>query len=201
MRFDRPGFPLLILLGAALLAPAGTSAPAGASKIAGDFSLPDLNGKTIHLAEINAEHPVLVSFWATWCVPCPQEMQHLQRFHEQYGAKGLQILAISIDGPKTVSQVKPFVTGRRFTLPVLLDTNNDVKRLYQVSAVPSVCLLKPGRELAFHHVGYKPGDEIGLEREIRAVLGLGDETPAADDSTHASGAEADSADARGKPRP
>ncbi|MBP6875581.1 MAG: TlpA family protein disulfide reductase [Candidatus Eisenbacteria bacterium] len=137
-----------------------------------DFSLPDLNGKSVRLSEINKSEPVIVSFWATWCQPCPQEMQHLQRFYETYAKSGLKIVAISIDGPKTVSKVKPFVTGRSFTFPVLLDTNNDVKRIFQVSAVPTVCVLKPGGEVTFHHVGYKPGDEVALEQEIRKVLGL-----------------------------
>jgi len=141
-------------------------------KQAPDFSLPNLDGKTVRLSEVNKERPVLLSFWATWCVPCPQEMQHLQRCHEKYEQAGLRILAVSIDGPKTMSKVKPFVSGRRFTFPVLLDSNNDVYRLYQVSAVPSVCLLKPGGTAVLHHVGYKPGDEVGLEKEIRKILGL-----------------------------
>ncbi|MBM3318668.1 MAG: hypothetical protein FJY75_12530, partial [Candidatus Eisenbacteria bacterium] len=66
--------------------------------------------------------------------------------------------------------VKPFVEGRRFSFPVLLDTNNDVMRKYLVKAVPSVCLLKPGGEVAYHHVGYRPGDEVALGREIAKLV-------------------------------
>jgi len=180
---------------AALFAVAILSLAGGAiaqEKKAPDFKLADLDGKTVRFSELNREKPVLVSFWATWCVPCPQEMQHLQRFHERYAKDGLNILGISIDGTKTVSKVKPFVKGRGFTFPVLLDTNNDVMRLYQVSSVPSVCLIKPGGSLSFHHTGYKPGDEVGLEREIRSVLGLPAEEGCAPNSA-AAGSESSAA--------
>jgi len=176
-------------------------------KKAPDFTLPDLDGKPQHFAQLNSDKPVLISFWATWCVPCPQEMQHLQRFHQQYAKDGLRIVGISIDGTKTVSKVKPFVKGRGFTFPVLFDTNNDVMRLYQVSSVPSVCLVKPGGAIVFRHTGYKPGDEVGLEREIRAALGLpvegseakaGDKT--ADDASSQDAAAAPQDSTRAKDR-
>ena len=152
------------------LALAGLSQCAAAGDQAPDFKLPDLAGETIHLAEVDAENPVLVSFWATWCVPCPDEMKHLQRLYDEYRDEGLAVLAISIDGTKTVAKVKSFVNGRRFSYPVLYDTNNDVKRRYHVKAVPAIYLLRPGGELAYFHVGYRPGDEVALEKEIKSLL-------------------------------
>lgn len=186
MRAHRPPrhaavLPLFSLALAALTLLTGPLASSSAAAdVAPDFKLPDLGGAVVQLSQVNAEHPVLVSFWATWCVPCPEEMKHLQRFYEQYRERGLEILAISIDGTKTLAQVKPFVEGRRFTMPVLLDTNNDVKRSYLVKAVPSVYLLKPGGEVAYHHVGYRPGDETALEAEILKLLPAAETAPAAE---------------------
>jgi len=158
-----------LLTATAVLCLLGLGAASGGDQ-APDFELPDLKGETVHLAEINADRPVLVSFWATWCVPCPEEMKHLQRFYDQYREAGFTILAISIDGTKTVSKVKSFVQGRRFTYPVLLDTNNDVKRRYHVKAVPTVYLLAPGGEVVYHHVGYRPGDELALGKQLESVM-------------------------------
>jgi cytochrome c biogenesis protein CcmG/thiol:disulfide interchange protein DsbE len=150
----------ILLLAAAV--PAADRAP--------DFKLPDLKGETVQLSVANAKNPVLVTFWATWCVPCPEELKHVQKLYEQYKDRGLTVLAISIDGTKSVAQVKPFVDGRRFTFPVLLDTNNDAKRSFLVKAVPSLFLLKPGGEIAFQHVGYRAGDEVTLENEIKKLF-------------------------------
>jgi peroxiredoxin len=143
---------------------------AAAADRAPDFELPSLGGEMVKLSEISAQKAVLISFWATWCVPCPEEMKHVQRFYDQYKDAGFDVLAISIDGTKTVSKVKSFVQGRRFSFPVLLDTNNDVKRRYQIKAVPTVYLLRPGGEVVYHHVGYRPGDEVALEKEIKKLM-------------------------------
>lgn len=144
--------------------------PAQGVEKAPDFSLPSVAGDTVKLSAAYPKGPVVLSFWATWCVPCPEEMKQLQQLYDKYRERGLQVIATSIDGSKTVASVRPFVTGRRFTYPVLLDTNNDVKRLYQVTAVPTVFVINATGEIAYHHVGYRPGDEVELEKEIQKVL-------------------------------
>jgi peroxiredoxin len=159
---------LALLPGLLLSAPGAWGADA-----APDFSLPDLNGKTVRLSSVYAEGPVVLSFWATWCVPCPEEMKHLQRFYEKYKEKGLTVLAPAIDGSKTVSKVKPFVMGRRFTYPILLDTNSDVKRLYRVAVVPTIFIIDRNGQITYSHVGYRPGDEVELEKAIQKALGEG----------------------------
>lgn len=169
--------PWLLTLSLVLLLTGVTFAAAG--ETATDFSLPDLNGKAVKLSSVYAQGPVVVSFWATWCVPCPEELKHLQRFYEKYAADSLTVLAVAIDGPKTVAKVKPFVLGRRFTMPVLLDSNNDVKRLYRVPAVPTVYVLERGGTVSFTHTGYRPGDEVSLEKEIqKAIAADSTRTPA-----------------------
>ena len=157
-----------------------------------DFKLADTKSEFVQLSQVNAEHPVLVSFWATWCVPCPSEMVHLQRFYEKYQDRGFRVLGLAIDGTKSAAKVKPFIEGRRITFPILLDTNNDAKRSYMVKVVPTVYLLRPGGEIAYTHIGYRPGDEVALESEIQKVLAecAG---AAATDSAQSTSAPADSA--------
>ncbi|MES9935022.1 MAG: TlpA disulfide reductase family protein, partial [Sedimenticola sp.] len=47
-----------------------------------DFSLPDLDGRTVKLSEFRGKW-VVVNYWATWCPPCVEEMPELELFHSQ----------------------------------------------------------------------------------------------------------------------
>ncbi len=49
--------------------------------------------------------PVLVNFWATWCVPCVEEFPDVQRLRENYRARGLTVIAVSLDRPADTATV------------------------------------------------------------------------------------------------
>ena len=136
-----------------------------------DFSLKDLSGKMVSLSDLLESGPVVLDFWATWCGPCVKELPHIQSLHEEFSHKGITIVGISEDGTKTVSKVKPFVKTRRYTFPVLLDTNQKVMRMFKISSIPYVCIIDTTGELYYSHLGYKPGDEKELRNKILELLG------------------------------
>lgn len=74
-------------------------------KVAPDFALTSLDGKTIHLSDYRGK-AVLLNFWATWCEPCKIEMPWFVDLQQQYGPQGLQILGVAMDeaSPKEISQ-------------------------------------------------------------------------------------------------
>lgn len=153
---------LVAVLYLAPLAQAADQAP--------DFTLTDLGGKKVKLSDVYKDGPVLVSFWSTWCKNCPAEMKHFQRFYDKYKDQGLTVLSVSIDNSKTVAKVKPWIMGNRFSFPVLLDTNNDVMRLYHVRPVPHSFVVNQKGEIVYSHVGFRPGDEKGYEKTILELL-------------------------------
>jgi thiol-disulfide isomerase/thioredoxin len=61
--------------------------------------------------------PLLLNFWATWCVPCVTEMPLLDRFAREHAASGWQVLALAIDQP---DPVRRFLVERNIGLPVAL---------------------------------------------------------------------------------
>jgi cytochrome c biogenesis protein CcmG/thiol:disulfide interchange protein DsbE len=69
------------------------------------FSTPGLTGKV-----------VLVTFWATWCAPCQEELPMLSDYAREHAAQGLQVLSISLDTPDRLNQVKALAA--RFSFPV-----------------------------------------------------------------------------------
>lgn len=63
-----------------------------------DFTLPDLEGKPVSLAEFDGK-VLIVDFWGTWCQPCVMEIPHFIALQEKYADQGLAIVGINYEGP------------------------------------------------------------------------------------------------------
>ena len=160
----------LLVLGLLLTMTVGAAAGEKLSQ-APNFTLPDMNGKKVELKSLLGKGPVFIHFWATWCKPCLEELPYLDKMGQTYKDKGLAMVAISIDDPKTVNKVKSLVKSRRFKFLVLLDTAQEVSNLYHVQDVMPTDILLDAKGMIRHtHTGYKPGDEVTLEKEIAKLL-------------------------------
>jgi thiol-disulfide isomerase/thioredoxin len=111
---------------------AGTPRPAPA------FSLKDLNGRTVELADLKGK-VVLLDFWATWCAPCVAAMPRLQKLHQKHAAKGFAVVGVAID-EKGAEVVAPMVGKKKVTYPVLLGTEA-AWSAYGVKALPALFLI------------------------------------------------------------
>ena len=158
---NRPRLLLLILL---LLA----SGLAAADKAS--FRLRSLDGATVDLADLCAKGPVLLSFWATFCEPCKQEIPHLVDLVSHFQEQRLQLALITVDSPRSQKQVKPFVASKGWTMPVLLDPNGQTMKKLKGVNPPYTLLISPSGEVLYSHSGYKPGDEKRLEKELAELL-------------------------------
>ncbi len=144
--------------------------PETAATKAPDFVLPDLKGKNFRLYENLEQGPVVINFWATWCVPCIEEMKKVKKLYKKYSEEGVQFLAISVDDPKTVGRVKGFVKSHHYPFKILLDTNSEVLKLLQGTVPPYTVVLNKKGEIVYTHVGYRKGDEKKLEEQIQKLL-------------------------------
>ena len=135
-----------------------------------NVALKDLGGRRVALKDVLAAGPAVVSFWATWCHPCQEELKAMQRLHETYGGDGAAFVAVSIDDAKTTGKVKALVKGRKYTLTVLLDPEQAAMKAFGLSEVPGVFLLAQDGTRLYQHTGYKPGDEVALEEAVKAAL-------------------------------
>jgi peroxiredoxin len=136
-----------------------------------DFRAVDLNGDEVRLADVLGKGPIVVDFWATWCKPCIKELPYIQRMYDELSGRGLQVFAVSIDSPKSQSRVKPFIAGRKFTFPVLMDPGQDVfAKLQGKGSVPYVVVLDAEGRIRYRHTGYRPGDEKELEEVVLGLL-------------------------------
>jgi peroxiredoxin len=147
------------------------SFPAYAGEAASDFTLRDVNGTEMTLSSLKGK-VVILSFWATWCGPCKEEMPHLQAMYSELKDKGLVVLSIATDDARSASKVKPFVMSKGFTFPVLLDKESTVVGTYNPSkTLPYTVVIDKNGEVVRRTSGYNPGDEVELKTFLTGLVG------------------------------
>jgi thiol-disulfide isomerase/thioredoxin len=153
----------MVCLGLPLTAPAADYA-------APDWTLPTPDGEEVSLHDALERGPVVVAFWATWCIPCLKELPHLNDLAAEY-ADEATVLAVSVDNSKSMAKVGPLVRSRGWDdLVVALDAAGEVQQTLQVLAPPfTVVYDAAGREV-YRHEGYRPGDEEKLRAALEATL-------------------------------
>ena len=130
--------------------------------------LKTLDGKTTNLQDISKNNDlIVVSLWATWCVPCKNELDAISEVYSDWQDEtNVTLYAISVDDSRTVKRVKPLINGKDWDYEILLDTNNELKRALGAATVPLTLIIKNG-EIVYRHSGYTPGSEDDLYEEIK----------------------------------
>jgi peroxiredoxin len=139
----------------------------GTGQPAPDFALRTLDRQNVRLSEYRGE-VVLITFWATWCGPCQQELAALNGLYEKYNRAGLILLAVNIDDDQGRAAQMAHTLGIAF--PVLMDERKEVAQLYQVQNMPVTLLID--REGVVRHVydNYKSGNEKQYLEQLRELL-------------------------------
>ncbi len=136
-----------------------------------EISLKDLNGKEVSLASISEDKTVVVSLWATWCVPCMRELDTIADVYEDMQEEiNFELIAISVDDSRSTRRVKPAVMGKGWEYTVLLDPNNDVRRHLGNPNVPLTLIIKNGA-IVYRHSSFTPGAEDELFDKFKEIAG------------------------------
>ncbi|MEM6990095.1 MAG: TlpA disulfide reductase family protein [Myxococcota bacterium] len=152
----------------------GTSTPGEGGGDSLDISLPDTNGDIISPAAKQSDDVFILAFWATWCQPCQQELTKMSAMYGSMKERGLEIYAVSIDGPDTASQVVPWVEREAYPFPVLLDRETQVLTRYNPRGdIPYYVVLDAKGKVLKDHQGYMSGDMQDLESFLDGVLRAG----------------------------
>jgi thiol-disulfide isomerase/thioredoxin len=110
---------------------------------------------------------VILSLWATWCVPCIKELDAISEVYEDWQDEtNVELIAVSVDDSRTVKRVKSLINGKGWEYEILLDTNNDLKRALGASTVPLTLLIKDNK-IVYRHSGYSPGAEMELYEKVK----------------------------------
>ena len=133
-----------------------------------NFSLPGLDGKNVSLANFKGK-VVLLNIWATWCAPCVAEMPSMEKLYQELKGKDFELLAISVD-ESGAEAVKPFVEKYKLGFPVLLDTNGEIKNLYQATGIPESFIIDKGGMIVEKIIGPRDWASSEAIRYFRNII-------------------------------
>jgi len=148
---------LFMLLFCLAFALTGCSSGIDKGSVAPDFTLTDLDGKSVSLSAYKGK-PVFLNFWASWCGPCQDELPDVEKIHQEYQEKGLVVLTVNPGEDKAT--IKKLMDEKGYTFPVLLDSNKDVARLYNTKDIPVSFFLDKEGKIVTKKVGLMKGDEM-----------------------------------------
>lgn len=163
------GFVLLLALlwSAALPASAGELSEVTAAPPP-DFSLPDLEGQPRRLDEFNGK-VVLVTFWASWCSPCIQEMPSIQRLAEAMADQPFTAVGVNVgEGER---RVQTSIKRLGIDFPVLLDKDSATFEAWGADVLPTGYVLDRNgraRYVARGPLEWHRDDIIGMLKQLAA---------------------------------
>lgn len=131
----------------------------------------DMEGKEIDLKKYASDDKYTIfSFWATWCSPCKKELENINDVLSEWKDKyNVQLVGISIDDSRNAMKVKPYVNGKKWKFDILIDVNQETKRLLNYPNVPYTLLMDKEGNIIYKHIGYQEGDEFVLEEELKKI--------------------------------
>ena len=110
-----------------------------------------LDGKPLDLATEKG-NVIFLNVWATWCGPCRFETPELQALQNQYAAKGLKVIGVSVDEGET-SAVKTFVAEQKITYAIAVDPEGRIANLLQTTVLPTSLLLDRNGKIVWRQIG------------------------------------------------
>ncbi len=131
----------------------------------------NIGGENINTSSIsNDGKPIIISFWATWCKPCVQELTAISEQYEEWQKEtGVKVIAVSTDDSRNMARVQPFVNSRSWEYEIYLDPNGDFKRALNVNNIPHTFLVNGKGEIVWQHNSYTPGDEEELFELVKKL--------------------------------
>jgi peroxiredoxin len=136
----------------------GTAAPA--------FELPDLDGKTVRLADFKGKVAV-INFWATWCPPCRAEVPDFVRLQAKYRDRGLAIVGLSLDAGGA-NDVRPFADEYDVNYTMLLANDETAQAYGGIVGIPTTFILDRNGTIVKKMVG--KAEYEAIEETILPIL-------------------------------
>jgi len=132
-----------------------------------EFTLQTLDGQAVHLSEL-VGRPIVISYWATWCIPCQKELPILEQLYREYQSQGLLVLTVNAIGQDSLDKVQAMVSEKAMTLPVLLDNGDQFADAYEALFLPTTYYIDAYGVIRFIKMG--DSTEADLRAHVEDLL-------------------------------
>jgi len=165
---------IIILISFAFLPAAFAPAKFGEQKVQ-DFVASTMDGKSFALTDWlqGPDNKVLIlTFFATWCELCDEDLKFFQRLQDQYAGQGLRVFCVFTGSPSRVKAAKKYLEGLKIELPVLMDNKRVITKLYKVAGFPCSYAIDKEGFLRIRYLGCSEDVKISFERNLKNLLTL-----------------------------
>jgi len=129
------------------------------------FTLPLFSGGTLRLRDLRGK-PVVLNFWASWCVPCRAETPLLVRLHKSYGPRGVVFVGVDVEDDERDARL--FVAQYQVDYSLVRSADERVMRAYAIQGLPSTVFIGADGVVAEKYTGAFLGPDG--EKELRTRL-------------------------------
>lgn len=156
---------LLAVLAAMLVTRLPTVSPTAIGRTAPDFTLADLDGNPVRLADLRGR-PVVVNFWASWCGPCVEEFPMLRDAVDRHRTDGLAVIGIVYQDRSEAA--RSFMERTGATWPAVMDPGDRVAAAYGILGPPETFFIGRDGRVAARQIGQLSA--ASLEEKLAAII-------------------------------
>ena len=135
-----------------------------------DSKIKMLNGRYAMLSDFNEGGPMIINFWPTWWPFCERQLAYLDQLNANFTEAGLKVLAVNVNKPKLLNQVRPYINKRKYRFDVSVDPRGKLAKQFGVIGFPVFFLVDKDGTVIHKSSGYKNGYEDGYLEELTKYL-------------------------------
>ena len=130
----------------------------------------EMNSREVLAIPKKGQKPTVIAFWLTTCMPCHRELATYTANYAEWQKKAdFRLMAISIDFPHRFRKIAEIVREKQFPFEVYWDRDRLFRSVMPyggLNGLPQVFIFDKDGKLAYHHKGFRPGDEQALFAKI-----------------------------------
>ncbi len=128
------------------------------------------NGEKKSIVDLTNNGPLVVQFWAIWCLPCKKEMFYLNTIRNKYKDSGVEIICVNTDNSRLITKAKSFIKQKKYDFLVASDPNSDLFKRLSASVMPTTLIFDKNNKIVFKKEGFMLGDEKIIEQKLKTLI-------------------------------